>query len=617
MMQNDVLSQQFKALSFPDAYERRLAAEALGETDERALYPLIKVLRDENPGVQDAAMRAIINIGGEVAAYMALPLLREDAFLRNTGRIILKAIGVPASPLLRHLFKDKDDDIRIFALDLIAEIRDCDYPEDIVTLLSSDPNPNVRSSAARSLGRLGYTSALPALHQALRDEEWVIISCLEALAELRDETSIEPIAQLLRQDLEMPRFAAIETLGSFGSGAASEVLLAYLPAASDSEKEAIVKSLVQAGIVLSVPESFDLLTNLFTNGDWDDRLIALRGLARLNDPRSVPLIIDIAGSLDPAEPGDDERLAAVREALAEFDANRSLIEVLDDPSIKYRGKVLAIETLACRHCTDAIPALIRLLSGNLREVRRASAWALASVDDDEATKALQDSIDDRDGHVRRAAANALGRIGDQSSFEPLWSKVQTERYSDVFEEMIIALLLIDQGAVFALLDGMSVPAKQVIGRFSTDESTLLTLSRDADVTVRISALSGLGNLRSDEAFARLLEALQEDNAEVKKAAIVSLGVFNRGFEILLPLLEDADTWVRLTAVSTLATSYNSEFVEALAPLLRDAESPVVFATIDALERLGGNRAGKELESLANHPDPDIRQRAASAMEFLS
>jgi len=109
-------------LSHADPSKRYAAAEGLTCSDERALYPLIKALRDENAGVQDAAMRSLISLGGEVTAYMVIPLLRDLPYLRNTALIILKAIGTASIPLLRPLLSDKDDDVRKFAIDLISDI---------------------------------------------------------------------------------------------------------------------------------------------------------------------------------------------------------------------------------------------------------------------------------------------------------------------------------------------------------------------------------------------------------------------------------------------------------------------------------------------------------------
>ena len=88
MMNSRKLSRLLHDLVDGDATRRRAAADSLAEADERAVYPLIRALRDESPGVQDAAMRSLSGIGGETTAYMTLPLLREDACLRNIAIIM-------------------------------------------------------------------------------------------------------------------------------------------------------------------------------------------------------------------------------------------------------------------------------------------------------------------------------------------------------------------------------------------------------------------------------------------------------------------------------------------------------------------------------------------------
>src|SRR4030067_3403579 len=130
-----------KNLGHPDASRRRAAAEALAEGDERAVYPLIKALRDDNYGVQDAAINSLMKIKEEITAYMMLPLLREEAFLRNTALMILREMGPIAAPLLPVLLKDKDDDIRKFALDLIHDAQFCDHPGILIEMLTGDPHP--------------------------------------------------------------------------------------------------------------------------------------------------------------------------------------------------------------------------------------------------------------------------------------------------------------------------------------------------------------------------------------------------------------------------------------------------------------------------------------------
>lgn len=105
MLQTRRLSKLIKDLEGPEPSKRRTVAESFADGDERAIYPLIKALGDENPGVQDAAMRSLITIRGEVTAYMVVPLLRNKPLLRNTAVMILNEIGAPVIPLLYPLLK--------------------------------------------------------------------------------------------------------------------------------------------------------------------------------------------------------------------------------------------------------------------------------------------------------------------------------------------------------------------------------------------------------------------------------------------------------------------------------------------------------------------------------
>jgi HEAT repeat protein len=388
MMETEQLTQLINELVHPDAKQRRSAADALAGSDARAIYPLIKSLREENPGVQDAAMRSLIAIGGEVTAYMVLPLLREGPLLRNTTMVILKEIGPPTVPLLRLLFTDKDDDIRKFAVDLIGDIKTCDYPGEIVKLLQIDPNANVRASAAKSLAILNYREAIPALIAALRDEEWVCFSALDALAHFGDESSLGPVRALLSSPSSALRYAAIEALGKFSAPQARSILHDYLPKADTMEKNAVVKSLVQTGLSPSMHGVTDALLEILKKGDWEDRLIAIRGLVDMGEKRAIPIIIDTAGLLDPSDPRDDERLAAAKQALMDFLSPDDFIEALHNPSIKFRGMVIAIDILKELGCAEAVPHIIPLLKAVSTHVVFAAADAVMQLAGDEAPKIL-------------------------------------------------------------------------------------------------------------------------------------------------------------------------------------------------------------------------------------
>jgi bilin biosynthesis protein len=57
----------------------------------------------------------------------------------------------------------------------------------------------------------------------------------------------------------------------------------------------------------------------------------------------------------------------------------------------------------------AVPALIQALGDSDRDVRRAAAEALGKLGDPQAVSPLIQALGDRSENVRRAAAEALGR----------------------------------------------------------------------------------------------------------------------------------------------------------------------------------------------------------------
>lgn len=608
------ISKLINDLSHPDASRKRSAAEALSSGDERAIYPLIKALKDENTGVQEAVMRSLISIGGEVVAYMVLPILRDEPYMRNTATLILKEIGQVAIPLLRPLLKDKDEDVRKFAIDIICEVKQCDYPQELVRSLSSDPSPNVRASAAKAIGILQYKEALPQLLDAFKDEDWVCFSALESLAMIKDKSSIEPIVSLLNSPSETIRFAAIDTLGKIGSSSSINPLLDHMQITDGFEKAATIKSLIQVGITPSTPGVSDVLIDMFRNGEWDEKLIALKGLCDLKEEKALYSIIDTAGSLDPSEPDADEKLLIMKDALKNFGCNDVLIEILNEPEIRYRGRQIVIELLGNLRCNKATPHIVKLLENKSRDVRRAAATALGEIKNEDAEESLIISMDDYDGHVRKAAICALGMIGDKAAIQPLLRLLHVEVYKDLIDEAVKAILNIDSAALFLHPGELTGDIKEAISKYSNDVDILLSLSKDEDPMIRMGAISGLGKIQGEKASKRVAEALRDNNSVIRKAAVMAMGEMDCCNNEIKSALNDEDMWVRLYAVKALGHSLKQDMIKTLTPMLSDKDVPVVLSTIDAIIQQGGRDAISILTPLLNHGESVIREKVQQAIE---
>jgi HEAT repeat protein len=467
-MHNARLSKLIKNLSHQDPAKRRSAAEALSEGDERAVYPLIRALRDDNLGVQDAATHSLVAIRNEVTAYMMLPLLREDAFLRNTALIILKEMGVFTIPLLPVLLRDKDDDVRKFALDLIFDIQYCNYPDLLVEMLKNDPNANVRASAAKALGVLNYREAIPQLTDALKDDEWVCFAAIEALTDIKDEGSIDNITTLLNSPSEAIRYAVIEALGKFGHPKAQHPLIDHISRTNGFERKATIISLVQVGAIPSSSGIADDLMEMLKNDEWEDKFIAVKGLTALRDDNAIRCMIDAAGSLEFSDPDRDDKVQVIKEAVMGFGCNDHLLRLLEDDTFRYRGKALAIEIVGDLKCTAAVSDLIKLARSNFRDIKRSSIQSLGQIESDAGKECLIEAINDHDSHVRKLAIIALGKIGDMSAFEPLMKLLHSETYRDVIEEFIRSLLSINASLFLARISEFSEYIRETAARYAPE-----------------------------------------------------------------------------------------------------------------------------------------------------
>ncbi len=433
-----------KQLNHDDASIRRLAAEELALADERAIYPLIKALKDDSPGVQDASIQSLISIGGEVTAYMVTPLLRNEIpFIRNAAIVILRSLGQVSIPYLYGLLNDKDEDIRKFALDLLGEIREGVDPKRIIPLLK-DQNPNVRASAAKALGMIGQRKCIPYLIEALDDEEWVAFSVIEALGKIGNEMALNALSRILSSGSEPLRLVAIDAISMIDTNTAKDTLKEYFKRTKGIEREVAIKSLLKLDTIPEGNDIAELVLRLFEESEWDDRLLYLKGLTMLRYHEAIPLIIDITGSVDPSMPYSEEVIEEVKSRLREFGCSNSIINVIKDPQFRFRGKVIAIDVAGDLKCSRAVPFLIELLKTDIRDVRRASIKAIGNIEGEDVKDTLIEAVDDYDGHVRKAAVIAIGRIGAEEAFEPIFKLLRKETYEDVFEEAVKALLKINK-----------------------------------------------------------------------------------------------------------------------------------------------------------------------------
>lgn len=247
-----------------------------------------------------------------------------------------------------------------------------------------------------------------------------------------------------------------------------------------------------------------------------------------------------------------------------------LIEQLNSEDWKVANK--AEEKLA-KIGKPAVPALLQALTGEATRARSHAADALGEIKDLRAVEPLIWALGVSAPATRKRAAGALGKIGDAKAVEPLsrllsdpdknvreaaiWPLAKTDRTGVAFAYMIQAAGKADfesraayGGALHEILDNLTTLRELVRALSHTDDlvrkevarylgiyfkdhvsdprqhpdavAALMTVSLDTVPAVRGKALWALGQTKDPGTLPRLIEALDDREAEARKYA--ALGV---------------------------------------------------------------------------------------------
>jgi HEAT repeat protein len=157
---------------------------------------LVVAVGDPEVAVREAAVEALVAIGGQAVCERAAPLLEaEDVALRNYAMEVLERVGPESIGVLVAACKSASPDVRKFALDILGKVaRGCAGKcLDEVAALLGDANPNVAGSAAEALGHIGDSSAIQYLASYLGGPPWMQLCVFSALSEIGGEAALKAL----------------------------------------------------------------------------------------------------------------------------------------------------------------------------------------------------------------------------------------------------------------------------------------------------------------------------------------------------------------------------------------------------------------------------------------
>jgi HEAT repeat protein len=288
-----------------------------------------------------------------------------------------------------------------------------------------------------------------------------------------------------------------------------------------------------------------------------------------------------------------------------------------DPEIHRMGTLLDLE------------ALEAVLEEQARGTAERPAWLLDVYDRlglmDKYIERLRTA---RKWRERAFAAELLGRVGNARAVPALLETAQATRTedSDVREIALRALARIgDPRAVEPLIEALKTAEAWLAPRIAdiltrhgelVIDPLLGLLEHPGRHPARAWAANVLGEVRARRAFGVLARGLDDVEDEVRAKSATALGRLGdrRAVAYLLEhLLSDPAPFVRARIASALGQFEEPEVVDRLVRGLGDPAWWVRMRSVEALEQIGGRAEGPLLVAL-DDPDPEIRVRAAVALE---
>ena len=403
---------------------REPAINLLGQLgDEAAIAPLTALLNTPNAPT-DSLAGALASLADRYEAQYG-----EGAYIADLASREISATGV--QNLLDALETPDKENLRALALvvgwikratvdraltrlmgrldlrDEIVEalVRHGSATVDLLISQLTAEDLEVRRSAVVALGRIGNSTATPALVNTLGDQS-LAIDAANALAQIGDPQAVEGLVTLIGSDDASTRQAAVSALNSVLPPSMSERIIPFLHDPDSNVRESAVKIAGYFGY----PESAAALVELSHDPNERVRTAAIEHLPYMEDNRAFDVLGVLVHALKDETP--NVRAAAAR-ALGTMDTPKviqHLIEGLADEDVWVR--YFSARALGRRRSEDSVAALEKIVtSEKFNHVRIAALDSLGQIGGPRVAGIVAGLVKDDDADVAHAAQVALEKVG--------------------------------------------------------------------------------------------------------------------------------------------------------------------------------------------------------------
>lgn len=296
----------------------------------------------------------------------------------------------------------------------------------------------------------------------------------------------------------------------------------------------------------------------------------------------------------------------------------------------------------------AVKPLVNAVCNGTNHVRRIAAESLGKIGDEAAVRALVELLDDEDGRVRETCASVIEQIAKDREDTKLQAKaaIALGKWS--------AISAIGAGAFDVVLAATKSSNQEIrqqairaLGSIASSRSitTLIHFLRSTDVFIRRAAAEGLERAKASASIDALVVALDDSDAEVRHSAARALKKIgwkpaNRdqhvglaiaagawmeaaklGQPAIKPLIRAFEDASHRMKVMAALVEIGAPAVEPLVELLEagndsPAGSSLRLSAVEALGKIGHRIAIPALEKMMMDPELVIRRSAVDALGHL-
>lgn len=148
----------------PDPERRWSAVRRLGERSGSAEHLAAALAGEQDPRIVEAIFTSLIRLGGAESARFLFPLLRSDVAAWRLGAVeALQTMPAALAEHIEELLRDRDSDVRIFAVELTRKMPPGHAARLLSATLDREDHPNVCAAAIDVLAEVGSADAIPCL----------------------------------------------------------------------------------------------------------------------------------------------------------------------------------------------------------------------------------------------------------------------------------------------------------------------------------------------------------------------------------------------------------------------------------------------------------------------